>query len=189
MPDFTIKDKRRPAFVARPWVKAQDYDLLASTAILHCDAYLYYTSLGEVLSIEWREGGTKLIADDHYLIEPDGLTELWDTPLGRRFRGYWRKDNNAIMARVHVTVLELTRSPLWARYGRVSFQAHYVLVRETDCEPGGNQFGKPKPDTPKRPRGRPRKDGTLPGSARETVRRIEPWEVWTPGTPIPDGVL
>lgn len=139
---------RRPALTHRPWIRAGLYDLYARKSVLHCDAFAIYLPESNALAlvIDWREGGKVQIACDAYLIEPDGLTPLWDATgaLARGTPVYWTRANNALMRRVHATVLaeadkaralesiglgEATR-----RWARVAVQAHYVHVKELDGE-------------------------------------------------------
>ena len=144
---------RRPAFPARPWITGALYDLYSADVVLHCDAYVFEYHYFQYLTIDWREGGHKLIASDTWLIEPEGLTPVWDArrDLGRNV--YWTRRNAATMARVHKTVLaqaprmmELTRG----RYARVVAQAHYVHVRNVSGEIDGNAYKPPRPYAPRK---------------------------------------
>lgn len=130
---------RRPPFFNRPWVAGKLYDDLARKSILHCDAYIFTLEGREYLTVEWHEGGRKPIALNTWLIEPDGLTPVWDIPRASGQLMYWTKANNAAMARIHKTVLAMEDTMLTLGMGswsRVSLRAHYVHVTETNVEKG-----------------------------------------------------
>lgn len=174
---------RRPPFTSRPWVAGKLYDDLARSTVLHCDAYVFETrALKQLLVIYWREGGKRLVARDAYLIEPDGLTPVWDTDESAHVRPViWTRANGATFARMHQSVLQLAADAgaRFARWSRISLQAHYVRVTDSDVEGFKNAY-KPRgsatdaaavptmtallaqPSTVGRKRGRPRKVRQLP---------------------------
>lgn len=174
---------RRPGFLHRPWITGILYDRYALDTIMHCDAYVRVAPTYDYLAVYWNVGGRTLHALDLYVIEPDGLTELWAEPSPRGMDMLWTRVNAPWMARVHRTVLAMAdkveREGPWAR---VVVQTHYVPTRETDCEVAAdrNKYveraprGTAKPEaatgTPIRPRGRPRK--TKPDNGVETSETL-----------------
>jgi hypothetical protein len=83
----------------------------------------------EYLQLEWREGGTKLIALDTWLVEPDGLTPVWDMS---RANGALTYNTNP---QLHARVIQQAREAEMAdRWVRVSVLCHYIDARETDVE-------------------------------------------------------
>jgi hypothetical protein len=136
-PDTFSATRPRYALHNRPWISGKLYDDLVRPSILHCDAFCI-DHLGVLyLVIDWREGGKKRVALDAYLIEPDGLTPVWDTerPNGGR-QVYWTRANHTIMARIHARVLEqASRLAVQVGWRRVMVQAHYVLARDIDPWP------------------------------------------------------
>lgn len=168
-------NKRTP-LLHRPWITGKLYDDYTRPSILHCDAYVVSHGALNYLIIDWREGGKTNVALDGWLIEPGGLTETWD--IGRLWNvgvpQYWTQDNHVIMRAIHKRVLAQASEALKVgngRWARVVTQAHYVKVRETDCEIADNKYveRKPKGEPPTlrdvlskpgvigKPRGRPRK--------------------------------
>ena len=129
---------RRPPLHHRPWITGGLYDNLAG--VLHCDAFmvLYRPLAADVLVLDWHKGGRKLIARDAYLIEPDGLTPLWDTSkvLLDGIPQYWTPANHKLMARVHRTVVERCDELPQV----VSLLAHYVRLTERDGEIAANKY-------------------------------------------------
>lgn len=151
----TLDNYRRPGFPNRPWISGGLYDLMARPSVLHCDAYVMHTrNPADVtaLVIDWREGGRKRVALDAYMIEPDGLTPLWDAE--RHAVGgvpvYWTRANHTTMRRVHMTVLnEVAAAEASGRWARVSLVAHYVHVDERDPWRGENHYRERKPYAPR----------------------------------------
>lgn len=154
---------RRPPFPNRPWITGALWDKYALSTILHCDAYALAVGDKRYLLIDWRQGGRKQIALDCYLIERDGLTEVWDA--GRIWVNatpvFWHAGNNATMARLHKAVLsqQAVMVTLWpGRWTQVVTQCHYIHVNETDVEAGGwNKYAVEK----------------LPDDAAEALREIK----------------
>ena len=122
---------RRPAFPHRPWITGKLWDDYSRNTVLHLDAYTFVNREYGYLALYWSEGGFKAIALDGYRIEPDGLTPVeghvtealrtWGAPR------YWTRSNNAVMARLHRTVLEQPARMLdlgRGRWSRVVVQAH-----------------------------------------------------------------
>lgn len=143
MPDANIY--RRPAFPARPWITGQLYDRYALPSVLHCDAYVFDYLGQEYLRVEWREGGRKLVASDAWLIEPDGLTPVWGDDCTRGRAVFWSRANHATLRGVHARVLALVSDMhQLGNWSRVVVQAHYVHVREQDCELRENAYKPPK---------------------------------------------
>jgi hypothetical protein len=138
------------AFKRRPWVTGATYDLLASHSILHCDAYAWSSGAVAYLQLAWTEGGRVPVADDWYWIEADGLTPCVVSAATERqlTPRYWHKGNNAMMGRIHATVVQ--RANQIASNGpwlRVVLQAHYVLATDRSYEPAGNTW---EPHAPRR---------------------------------------
>lgn len=134
---------RRPGFVNRPWIAGGLYDKYSAREILHCDARVLDAHAFKVLTLDWREGGRTQIADDAYLIEPDGLTPLWarDFHLRPVVPVYWTRANHALMSRLHRAVLgEVAKAEASGRWARVVVQCHYVHVRETNGEIARNGY-------------------------------------------------
>lgn len=168
---------KRPGFICRPWITGKLYDQYASKLILHMDAYVVLFAGHGYLTIEWREGGALLVALDTYLIESDGLVPVWDITRAHGKALYWGETNNALMARLHKTVLDQPARMLElgrGRWTRVSAQCHYVHVREKDAEipPERNYYVTPK-NAPAFPTVR-----TL-GKKRGRPRKVETTEVLT----------
>lgn len=144
-------DYRRPVLLHRPWITGKLYDDYSRLSILHCDAYV--VAHGEALKylvIDWHEGGRVRIATDAWLIQDDGLTPVWDAlrVWNTGVPVIWTRANDATMRRVHKRVVicaaelaaqgdMLTGRTRWAR---VAIQAHYVRVRDTDCEVAANGY-------------------------------------------------
>lgn len=149
MPDAVIQ--RRPPFPLRPWVRGKAYDDLARPSVLHCDAFVVSAREATYLEIWWVEGGSRVMAHDVYVIEPDGLTPAWQLPASV-MRVYWTWQNHAWMRRLHKTVLAQGDRMLGigrGRWARVVTQAHYVHVTDRDCEPTPNAYTPPKPYVPR----------------------------------------
>jgi hypothetical protein len=84
------------------------------------------------LVIDWREGGRAQVALDAWLIEPDGLTPIWDASRLSGVPLQWGADGvpwPALHQRVLAQAAQAEGSGRWAR---VVTQAHYVTVRDTD---------------------------------------------------------
>lgn len=119
---------RRPAFVNRPWIRGQLYDLLSRSTVLHCDAYVHLFAHREFLILDWREGGSKPIALDAWRVDTDGLTPVWD----RSVQGIPMYSRDPTLhARV---VAEVRRTQAAGPWLRVSLLCHYIDVRETNVE-------------------------------------------------------
>lgn len=175
---------RRPALPNRPWITGKLYDQYCTSNILHCDAYVFEVSALKYLVIDWREGGSRRVALDAYLIEDDGLTPVWDA-LRLWAAGVpvtWHAANHGAMRSVHARVIAEARKAEGlggGRYARVVIQAHYVRAAESNTELGAlNKYveraGEPEARTPTmgelhaepgtvgKRRGRPRKISVLP---------------------------
>lgn len=127
---------RRPSFINRPWITGKLYDDLSRNTVLHCDARVLDLNTFKVLAIDWNEGGRKQVARDAYVIEPDGLTPLWDTAW--RFAVsvpiLWTRDT-PWLGPVHARVIaEATKALSTGPWSRVSLLAHYVRCTEYDTE-------------------------------------------------------
>jgi hypothetical protein len=135
---------RSRAFPHRPWILGQLYDVLSRETVLHLDAHIMLFGGRMYLDMYWSAGGTREVARDVYLIEPDGLTPVWDmTNLGKDV--YWSKLTHKDIAPVHAAVVararEVERTGRWAR---VSVQAHYVHAGDECLEPGAGAYKPPK---------------------------------------------
>lgn len=130
----------RPALIHRPWITGKLYDDYTRPSILHCDAYVMKWNALKYLVIDWREGGKRQIALDAYLIQEDGLTPVWDamSTLDAGVSLLWGTEG-VPWAALHVRVLAQGPRMLAlgkGKWARVATQAHYVKVRERDCELG-----------------------------------------------------
>lgn len=89
------------------------------------------------LMIDWRRAGRERVALDAYMIEPDGLTPLWDASLPVKLSArviHWGDVNvpwNALHARVCEQAATAADAGQWAR---VSLLAHYVPALDIDAE-------------------------------------------------------
>lgn len=139
---------RRPAFINRPWMRGGLYDKYASKSVLHCDAYVLALDRVQYLVIDWRVGGKRQLAFDCYLIEPDGLTPVWNAghvwATGKRV--FWTRYNHATMRGVHARVLaQVPAMQALSGLTQTTVQAHYVYVKDESCEPLRNEWKPPKP--------------------------------------------
>lgn len=121
---------RRPALLNRPWIAGKLYDDLSRPSILHLDAYVFTFGGNEYLQLDWREGGSKLIALDTWLVR-DGLTPVWD--MHRSLGALTYNADPTLHARVVHQAREATTAGRWAR---VSTLCHYIDAREIDAEAG-----------------------------------------------------
>lgn len=121
---------RRPAFINRPWIIGKLYDDLSRSTIIHCDAYVFTFGGNQYLQLEWRVGGGVLMALDTWLIEPSGLTPVWNI---HRRNGALTYDTNPAL---HARVIVQAQGAYVAVHGitRVSLLCHYIDVRERDPE-------------------------------------------------------
>lgn len=137
---------RRKAVINRPWLTGGLYDLLTRPTILHLDARVLYVDdfKAPVLVLDWRQGGKARVALDAYLIEPDGLTPLWDAERVARVGGsplYWSHVNRDTFAPLHVSVLAMAaEAEQSGRWARVSTVCHYVYASDRDPWEGLRRF-------------------------------------------------
>ena len=137
-------------FYHRPHIRGGLFEKYSSTNILHCDAYVYEHASNEYLLIDWLLGGKKRIGVQCWYISPDGLTPVQGMAnishiMSMGHRVYWRAHNWQRMAAIHQRVLQLASVTL-GPWSRVSVLAHYVLVRDRDCDfaPAVNGYKQPK---------------------------------------------
>ena len=144
---MSTSNYRRPAVLNRPWLAGKLYDDITRTSVLHRDAFVWELGSFKVLHIDWREGGRKQVAEDAYLIEPDGLTPLWsqDWRLMARMSLHWTRATHAMFAPLHARVIAEARLA-GERWAQVSVLAHYIKCGERNAEIGANAYGRKLPD-------------------------------------------
>jgi hypothetical protein len=127
----------RIPFRNRPHITGKLYEDLKRPGILHLDAYTLNVGALKYLLLDWRESGRERLALDAYLVEPDGLTPVWDAEKLSGVQCYWNLPERSLYAELHMRVLaEAAKAQDTGRWSRVSLWAHYVYVRESDPERG-----------------------------------------------------
>ena len=143
----------REPFSYRPWITGKLYDDLARRSILHCDAQVIDAGALKYLAIDWRKAGRVRVALDAYMIEPDGLTPLWDatTPARHAVRLLTWGAPGVPWEALHARVCEQAATAQDAgqaqgTWARVSLLAHYVPALDLDAEIAGNSYAGKLPD-------------------------------------------
>lgn len=184
----SIDNYRRPRFPHRPWITGKLYDQYASKLMLHCDAYVIELENHMYLLIDWCEGGRKLIAVDAYLIEPDGLTPVWDSDRVRKgTRVFWGFEGvpwGPLHKRVLTEAGDMPKR--FNQWARILVQCHYVKLGETDTEIRGerNKYKERKEYAPRAFASQGRKVPTM-ARKRAALIRLEAWKARKSGV-LPD---
>lgn len=87
------------------------------------------------LDVRLTLGGTTPVAHDAYLIEPDGLTPVWDVTVADGIPLYWSQAD-AWWPTLHSRVIEMAGdAATLGPWSRVSLLCHYVSLRTLDTSP------------------------------------------------------
>lgn len=166
----------RPVFTFRNWrLKSGIYDMLARSHVLNVNAFVYTDpSHNRWLMIASTAGGHHLAGRSQWMLTSEGLQPHAQLPLNVT-PAYWTRENSAVMAKLHVTVVDIfesLRTP-----GRIqTLHCHYIICTDSEPWPRGfinhynpsNARGRKAKEYPER-RSRDAVVMALPYDARVTV--------------------